>query len=414
MFYQPTQKPSLAALALASLAASGVTLAATLFKTNERDLTFTTPVWDTFSNAFGIAVVPVLFYFVLLTMFGLLGLLGNWWRGLISGTVSVVIASVLGYVLRVVSNGVEVNRQVWAAIFGELLGLNFPLVVAGMLSAAFVAPAVLRKLGVIAGARYSASVGVPAGEIANSGSAFLRVPSDALLEQLGAGADAANAQWESLVSVFEKHGWGTQAVDGGSQAAAGDVLVGDAALVLGEHVIMARPAADEQRAGLASVRETLEAAGAVFDELEAPAVFDPADVVEGSGVVYVGRTSRTNAAAVRALRRILGARGYRVVVVLVAGDVRLSEALSVLPDGTRIIWREGLRTPEVLGQCIAAQEPRGAAVVALSSDVLAVPADAKATAELLEELGYLVERVDISAFHAIGASLPRLSLRSRD
>ena len=220
MTQQSTTKPSLAAVALAALAAAGVTLAATLFKTNERDLTFTVPVWDTFSNAFGIAVVPVLIYFVVLAVFGWFGWLRNWWRALIAGTVAVFVGGALGYLLQIVSNDVPLNGDAWAAIFTEFLGLNFPLLVAGMLSATFVAPAALRTLAPVDGepARYTAAAGgreTPA-STQEAGSAFLRIPSDALLERLGDDADDANEQWEALVTVFEEHDWGTQAVSGGT------------------------------------------------------------------------------------------------------------------------------------------------------------------------------------------------------
>lgn len=418
MTQQSTTKPSLAAVALAALAAAGVTLAATLFKTNERDLTFTVPVWDTFSNAFGIAVVPVLIYFVVLAVFGWFGWLRNWWRALIAGTVAVFVGGALGYLLQIVSNDVPLNGDAWAAIFTEFLGLNFPLLVAGMLSATFVAPAALRTLAPVDGepARYTAAAGgreTPA-STQEAGSAFLRIPSDALLERLGDDADDANEQWEALVTVFEEHDWGTQAVSGGDDDDERAVLLGDTALVLGEQVIMARPKDDAHRASLVAVRETLETAGAVFDELEAPAVFNPADVVEAPGVLYVGVGGTTNNSAVRGLRRLLRDRGYDVVGVPMIGPVPLSEAFSVLPDGTRIIWREALENPELLGACIIAPEPAGAAVLTLGPDTLAVAADAPNTAELLESLGYDVERVDISAFAAIGGSLPRLSLRSRD
>ncbi|WP_125107063.1 hypothetical protein [Gulosibacter massiliensis] len=417
MSQQSTPKPQLAIVALAALAAAGVTLAATLFKTNERDLTFSVSVWDTFSNAFGIAVVPVLIYFVALAIFGLFGWLRNWWRGLIAGTVSIIIGGALGYLLQIVSNGVDLNGDAWAAIFSEFLGLNFPLLVSGMLSATFVAPAALRTLAPVAGepARYAAAAsGEATASTFDSGSAFLRIPSDALLERLGDESDDANEQWEALVSAFEQHDWGTQAVPGGDEDDERSVLLGDTALVLGEQVIMARPKHGEARASLIAVRETLETAGAVFDELEAPAEFNPADVVQAEGVLYVGVGGTTNKSAVRGLRRLLGDRGYRVVGVPMIGSVLLSEALSVLPDGTRLIWREALETPDVLGDCLIAPEPAGAAVLALSPTALAVSADAPSTADLLEDLGYEVERLDISAFAQVGGTLPRLSLRSRD
>ena len=409
-------RPRLTNAALgAALAAAVLTLAGTLYQTNQRDLTFVLAPTQTFGTAFGLAALPVLVYLVVLIGAGLLGRLRTWWQGLTAGAVGVLVGGVVGYAVQILAGGLPLDGTAWAAIFGEFLGLNFPFTVSGLVAAALLAPPVYR--GLLGESRAAATrAAAPATPVSTSaaGSAFLRIPSEALLESLDeADADAANGQWEALVEAFEAHGWGTQAVPAAAHER-DSMLVGDTALVLGEQVVLARPKGDERRAELAGVRETLHEAGAVIDELVAPAVFDPADVVIGEGVLYVGAGGATNAAGLRGLRRLVAPRGYRVVAVPVRSGARLSEALAVLPDGTLLAWAEGLEAAGALGRFVAVPEPRGAGAVALDERTIAVPASAPETAALIGRLGYETVAVDVSALERAGGSLPRLSLRSRD
>lgn len=384
----------------AAAAATVITLAATLFKTNNRDLTFTIPAIDTFWRAFTITIIPVVLYFLALLVFGFFGWLTRWWRALIAGAIGVLFGGLIGYLVQIAANGVEFNGGVWGIIFGEFFGLNFAFLVAGLVSAALVAPAVANRGAEDARPQRGRAPQAPV-SIDAAGSAFFRTPSAELLADAEQPEDA-NAQWEALVAAFEEHGWGTQALGDG-----GGVAIGDTALVLGEQVILARGKQDAPSTRMA-LREALETAGAVVDELEPPALLQPADVVQGHGILYVG-DANTNAAGVRALRGL--ARGYRVVAVPMRTKIPLSSALSILPDGTKLVWFEALEQPSLLDGALAVPEPEGAAVLALTPEVIAVPASAERTAKLIERLGYRVERLDVSA---LGATLPQLSLRSRD
>lgn len=402
----------------AALAASAITLLGTLFATNQRDLTFVLAPWETFANAFGLAAPAVSVYLIVLIALGFLGVFRSWWTSALAGVLAVLVGGAVGYIIQIVSNGIELNAEAWSAIFGEFLGLNFPFTVMGIAAAALLCPPVYRsvsgeQLPGASAARYVAGPALPS-SISDSGSAFVRIPSEAMLDgKDDQGRELANEQWEAMVASFEEHGWGTQAIPEASSEKRA-VFVGDNALVLGEQVIFARPKDDDRRGELPTVRETLDSAGAVFDDLEAPAVFDPADVVEGQGVLYVGVGGNTNASALRGLRKVVADRGYRVVAVPVTGKFALSDAMAVLPDGTKLVWQAAIEHPEVLGEQLAVEEPRGAAIVVLDEQTIAVPASAPGTAKLLATLGYQTEVLDISAFEAAGGTLPRMSLRSRD
>lgn len=414
MTEQTRTAPSTNAIFGAALAAAVVTLAGTLYRTNQRDFTLTLPPTETFGTALGLAAIPVLVYLIVLIVAGYFGLLRRWWGGLAAGALGVLLGGIIGYIVQILAGGLTLDGQAWGFIFGEFLGLNFPFVVAGLLSGALLAPPVFRGLsGEIAGMpQRAAAVGTTS--VSDAGSAFFRIPSEALLETLEeADRDRANEEWESLVGVYEDHGWGTQAIETAATERE-SLFVGDTVLVLGEQVIPARPKGGARRGELPAVREALADAGAVIDELEAPAVFDPADVVEREGVLYVGLGGTTNEAAVRGLRKATEHRGYRVIGVPVRAGLHLADLASVLPDGTMLLWAAGIEQPTQLGRYVEAPEPRGAAVVALDAHTIAVPASAPKTIELLDSLGYDAIPVEMPTLEAAGATLPRLALRSRD
>lgn len=385
-----------------------LTLCATMFATNQRDITMVLPAVETFMRALGIAVLPCAIYGIVLFLIGSLWRLDAAWKATVAGLAGVLVGHVVGYIFQILANGAELNATAWQFILSEPLGLSFPFVISGIVIAALVLPRMVRHT-----AGEATNQQAEPAPIAAVGSAFMRVPSDEFLASFDAeDRDRANDEWESVVELLEAHDWGTQAI-AGAESEHDSIYLADTALVLGEQVIMARPGKADERRIFGDVRRDLEAAGAVFDELEAPAEFDPADVVADRDALYIGVGARTNAAAVRGLRRILGARGYRVVAVPVAGDLRLSEVCSVLPDGTKLVWAEAVKVPSVLGEYVSVREARGAATVALDEQTIAISASAPATAAIVRELGYNVETVELSTLEQRGATLPRLLLLSR-
>lgn len=388
-----------------------LTLSATMFATNERDLTMVIPAWETFITALGIALPPVVIYAAVLFVIGSLWRLDAVWKATIAGLAAVLIGHTLGFIFRILANGAELNAVAWQLIATEPVGLSFPFVLSGVVIAAIVIPMLARPRQSESDA--DARARLRPAPIAVPGSAFLRVPSDEFLAGMDEETrDHANDEWESLVELLEAHEWGTQAI-GGAEDEHDSLFVADTALVLGEQVIMAAPPSTDERRIYADVRRELEGAGAYFDELEAPAQFNPADVVIGDGELFVGMNAATNDAALRQLRKLSAARGYRVIAVPMAGGIRLAEAMTVLPDGTKLVWAEAITTPSVLGGYVAVREPRGAAAVVLNESTVAITASAPNTATLVASLGYNVETVALETLESRGASLTRLLLLSR-
>ncbi len=117
------------------------------------------------------------------------------------------------------------------------------------------------------------------------------------------------------------------------------VFVEDAAVVLDDLAILMRPGAASRRPETASVARALEP----FRELvyiEAPATIDGGDVLVVGRTLYVGRSTRTNAAALDALRALVEPRGYRVAAVDVRGALHLKSGATRVDD-TAILANPG-------------------------------------------------------------------------
>ena len=404
----------------AAAAIAAIVYVATLFRTNERDLTYTIPSWQTFAQAANIALLPAIVLFVLLLGAGVLGAFRRWWSAAIAGLVCGAIAEMAGHLVQIVSNDLDLGGEAWAAILGETIGTGWPFVSASLVVTAIAAPIIVapRQPRAAVAAAAQTSVARPAGE--GQGTAYVRVPPDALAARASAtereqGEDAGErlaAEWEAFVDVLDAHGWETFEVPR-ADADPGSAFVADTAVIFGDQAIIARFADADRAAEPTAVRDTLAERGGVIEELDASARFDAADALAGTGTLYLGAGEGTNAAAVRAIRRMAAVRGLACVVIELHAGFRLSEVAGVLPDGTLAVWTPALVDPDAIGRHLAVSEQRGAAIVVLDAETIAVSASARETAKRYERLGFAVERIGLEAFEDVGGSLPRLALLAR-
>jgi dimethylargininase len=110
------------------------------------------------------------------------------------------------------------------------------------------------------------------------------------------------------------------------------VFVEDTAIVLDEIAVLTRPGAAARRAEvdamageLAPFRRTVR--------IEAPATLDGGDVLRLGRTLYVGRTARTSAEGIAALRALVTPFQYEVIDVDVAGALHLKTGVTqVSPD----------------------------------------------------------------------------------
>lgn len=178
------------------------------------------------------------------------------------------------------------------------------------------------------------------------------------------------------------------------------VFVEDVVVVVDDLAVLTRPGADSRRAEVDSVQPVLEELGLTVARIEAPGTLDGGDVLQVGDEVLIGRSSRSNAAGVDQLRRLMESRGRRVTICDVVGCLHLKTGVTALPDGALLAVPGWVGLDEVNRPVLAAPEPPGADVVLLGSTVV-MSASAPRTAQLVTERGFDVRPVDISEFEAV-------------
>jgi len=109
------------------------------------------------------------------------------------------------------------------------------------------------------------------------------------------------------------------------------VFVEDTAVVLGEIAVITRPGAASRRAETASTASALELHRPIARIVE-PGTIDGGDVLVIGRRVYVGRSSRTNDAAIVQLSGILRPLGYEVVAVQFKGCLHLKSCVTQVAE----------------------------------------------------------------------------------
>lgn len=189
------------------------------------------------------------------------------------------------------------------------------------------------------------------------------------------------------------------------------VFVEDTALLLGGHAVILRPGAASRAGETGSTAEGLAHAFAVH-RLETGHV-DGGDVLRIGRTLYVGLSSRTDEAGLRALAAAVARLGYDVAPVPVAGGLHLKSAATSVagllvhnPD-----WVSAAHFADVEPVAVAPGEAHGGNVL-LAGDTLLVAADSPRTAEALAARGFTVVTLDISEMRKADAALTCMSLIS--
>lgn len=418
-----TWRERLNGVLIASVAVALLTLTATLIRMNERDLTFTLSPVETFMQALGIYVLPATVLMLVLIVAGIIGAFRGWFLAGIAGLVGGVIGGVIGYLQQVMAAGLELGGEAWGTIFLEFFGNNFPFLAFATVISGIAAPAISKRIQ----RREAEEAGLARGgglddprRFAESDDklAFVRVPAGNLdaaelthVERTDIDDEAAAEQWEAYVELLEEYGWETREVTA-AETLADSVFTEDPVVLIDDVAILTRSGAASRRAELPGVRAAVEQAGFVVEEIEKPATLDGGDVLVNGDTVYVGASSRTNAAGIRALREIATGLGYRVVAVPISDALHLRTVATALPDGTIVAWLDAIDRPELLGRLVAAPELLGASVLPLDAETVLVSAAAPKTVSLIERLGYRVVTLDISEFEKLEGGVTCLSARS--
>ena len=187
-------------------------------------------------------------------------------------------------------------------------------------------------------------------------------------------------------------------------------FVEDTCVCLPEIAIACRPGTASRRGEVASVAGTLPHARIVA--INAPATIEGGDVLRVGHTLYVGLTTRTNAAGIAALTEIVSPLGYAVIGVKTSGTLHLKTACTVLPSGAflaNLDWFD----PEPFGDAgfipVDKDEPFAGNTLTIGETIL-FPAAHPRTAAKVAALGFETALVDISEFAKAEAGLTCLSL----
>ena len=231
------------------------------------------------------------------------------------------------------------------------------------------------------------------------------------LERVPVDVDLARRQWDSYVAALTGAGWDAVEVPAVPECPDG-VFVEDTVVMVGGTAVITNPGAAPRRPETLGTSVTVRALGYPTAAIE-DGHLEGGDVLKIGGTVYVGRTARTDAAGVAALRRICAPLGHRVVAVPTTKVLHLKSAVTALPDGTVIGYPPLVDDPGFWPHFRPMPEEGGSHVVDLGAGRLLMAASAPRSADLIADLGFTPIPVDISEFEKLEGCVTCLSVRLR-
>lgn len=147
--------------------------------------------------------------------------------------------------------------------------------------------------------------------------------------------ERARAQHDAYENVLRAAGYAVERLPATDEMP-DSVFVEDTALVFDELAVIARPGAESRRVETPAVADALSR-HRPLQHIVAPATLDGGDVLVDGRSVFVGVSSRTNAAAVSQLRQILAPFGYSVCEVTVRHCLHLKSAVTAVASRTVLL-----------------------------------------------------------------------------
>ena len=193
------------------------------------------------------------------------------------------------------------------------------------------------------------------------------------------------------------------------------VFVEDTALLLDGHAIILRPGAASRAS---ETHSTAAGLAAYFDLHRLPDGFvDGGDVLRIGHTIYVGRSTRTDAAGIAELGRIAAPLGYRVIEAKLRDCLHLKTGATLAgPDSggiTVLLFNPRCIDPAQFAgvEPLAVDEREPAAANCLrAGDRLVLPAPNPRTADTLRNRGFDVVEVDVSELQKAEAGVTCMSL----
>jgi len=191
------------------------------------------------------------------------------------------------------------------------------------------------------------------------------------------------------------------------------VFVEDTALILGEHAVITRPGAASR------IGETDSTAAGLSGEFQLHRIesgfLDGGDVLRIGRILYVGLSSRTNAAGINGLSKLVAPLGYHVAKAELRDCLHLKTGATFAgPDAAGIpvlVFNESSVDPKQFQgvEPVAVEEPEAANCVR-ANDRLILPLGNPRTAERLRKRGFKVIEVDVSELQKAEAGVTCMSL----
>lgn len=216
------------------------------------------------------------------------------------------------------------------------------------------------------------------------------------LSRVAIDVEKASAQHAEYERALERLGCSIERIAAGPDMP-DSVFIEDAAVVLDEIAIIARPGAESRRTEVPAVANALARYRQVF-VIQPPGTMDGGDVMVVGRSIFIGTSVRTNRAGVEQVRQIVAPLGYALHPVSVRGCLHLKSAATALNDDTLLINRDWARAGEFRGFDFVAVdpgEPSGGNIVRVGSRLL-YSATFPRTLERLREKGLDVTTVEVS------------------
>lgn len=233
------------------------------------------------------------------------------------------------------------------------------------------------------------------------------------LERQPVDLSLAMRQWEHYVNTLLRIGWDVIEVppaDGCPDA----VFIEDTAVVRQDVALIARPGAESRRDETRETRRVLDSLGYTIVETPDDATLDGGDVLKLGDTIYVGQSSRTNAAGAAALQEAFASQGVTVVPLPVERVLHLKSGVTALPDGTAVAYEPLFDLADPFERFQPVPEEAGAHVVVIDEGRILMADSAPKSADMFMSRGLEVITVGISEFEKLEGCVTCLSIRLRD
>ncbi|XP_024386939.1 uncharacterized protein [Physcomitrium patens] len=196
-------------------------------------------------------------------------------------------------------------------------------------------------------------------------------------------------------------------------------FIEDTAVVIGNRALITHPGATSRQGEEVVIREALTQLGLDISEVECPGTIDGGDVLYASGMLFVGKSRRTNAAGIEFLQKAFP--DVKVHIIRVLDGLHLKSVISEIAPQTLAVEDSvaaAAMFDEIQEQTnghfkIVKTDGAGAANTVLVGDTvicsatLGLPADLEAH---FKQHAKHVIPVNISEFHKVDGGLTCLSL----